>query len=213
MFVAQCEAKPGKRPRTHRPLAPIAGGSAVPWSDPVAVEARHSAGTKTYMTATDNKIRQLRSAVKALADPDVQLASLPNESARVGRFDGCRLLSEAASLRGATEVPYTVPLASEACFSLPASFFLNGWHICLTDSELALLFCLFAARGRRTPWGDEVVAIDGETRVYTYGLGPDAYAAHTQLQAFGLVEVIADAKTGRSRASATTTRRNCIASG
>lgn len=121
----------------------------------------------------------------------MQLVSLPNAVARVGRFDGLRLLLESGP-QGASEIAYKVPVAGEACFSLPSTFFLNGWHSVLTNSEVALLLCLLAHRGQRAPWGDEVVAIDGETRVHTFGLGPDAYATHRELAAFGLIEVVVD---------------------
>jgi hypothetical protein len=194
IFIAQCEARPGRAPRSHRPLTPAVmtdDETPVAWSDLLALDARHAAGGKTEYTANDNRIRQLRSAVKTLASPDVRLAALPNAEARVGRFDGFRLLSEAGA-QGASEVPYKVPVVGESCFSLPASFFLNGWHTVLTNSEVALLFCLLAHRAARTPWAEEVVAIDGETRVNSYGLGPDAYATHRELAAFGLLEVVAD---------------------
>ncbi|MGD9956504.1 MAG: hypothetical protein AB7O74_06920 [Candidatus Nanopelagicales bacterium] len=194
VFLAQCEAHPGRAPRVLRPLTPdVAVDEEAPraWSDLLALDARHAPGGKTHYTPQDNRIRQLRSAVKRLADPDVQLVSLPNAVARVGRFDELRLLLESGP-QGASEIPYKVPVAREACFSLPSTFFLNGWHSVLTNSEVALLFCLLAHRAQRAPWGDEVVAIDGETRVHTFGLGPDAYATHRELAAFGLIEVVVD---------------------
>jgi hypothetical protein len=104
------------------------------------------------------------------------------------RYEGWRLLNEEDS-----ESPYRVPSEREPdAIRLPATFFLNGWHLVLAPGEIAMLLAIMdMARfvGRQTEPGTQTwVALPQSTRRDLYGLTGEIYLHAQQLREFGLVD-------------------------
>ena len=78
--------------------------------------------------------------------------------------------------------------------TVPAPFFLNGWHHVLNPSETAMLFAVWASSPSDEA-GTSRVWLTGESRIERYGLGPDAYGTQTLLSEFGVLDI--DVPSGR----------------
>lgn len=194
VFVAQCEVRPGKTPPTGRPVAdPTAPDSRRPWADLVVVPAEHRPGATSRLIEM-NRVRQLETAVKKLADNEVRLVHLPFGDEARGQLRQFEILAETGHLGRASRVPYTVPTAEEQTFSVPASFFLHGWLAALTPSEVAMLFAVWAASPSDTA-ATSPVWLEGDIRIRHYGLSPDAYGSQSLLEELGLLKV--DVPAGR----------------
>ena len=91
-----------------------------------------------------------------------------------------------------SESQYRVPSERESeAIKLPATFFLNGWHLVLTPGEIAMLLAIMdMARsvGRPSePDTQQWVALPQSTRRDLYGLTGEIYLHAQQLREFGLV--------------------------
>ncbi len=195
LFVAQATTAPGKAPGRTRLVLPRSSDNSglTPWADLVAAPAtlRKTTGRLTWVTVEDNRVRQLAGTLGRLASGEVGLLDFPRATEVKGRFEHFRMLDETGRLDRASKVAYVVPTVGEDLFALPVEFFTRGWHIALSDSEIAMLLALSACRCEITPWpSDGVVAIDGASRIRRYGLSPDAYATHKLLEKFGVLEVL-----------------------
>jgi len=154
---------------------------------------RRTGAGRTFSSLEDNRVRQFDGTLKRLAADDVRLVELPNAHKPKAKYEGFILLDEVGDPERASSVRYRVPRSGEAVFGLPPAFFLNGWHMVLSDSELALLLSVLAHAGRAEAWPSELtVQLDGATRIRFHGLSLDTYAAHRYLAAFGLLEVVPD---------------------
>lgn len=188
LFVAQCEAPPGSTPPVGRPIAaPDAPDERRPWSDLMVVPGEHRAGS-TSRTIETNRVRQLEAAVKKLADNDVRLVSLPYGNEARGKLKDFELMADSGNLGRASRSSYTVPTPHEPTFSVPASFFLQGWLAALTPSEVAMLFAVWAASPADAA-ATSPVWLEGDTRIRHYGLSPDAYGTQSLLEKLGLLDV------------------------
>jgi hypothetical protein len=195
LFVAQCGLAPGKHYRTRRRVVPRPKDDSGrrPWPDLIAAAADHRPGPDSYLSSEDNRLRQIKSALNRLASDDIRLVEFPNANALSAKYEGFRLLEESGRLDRASRVRYTVPEDGEDVLGIPSTFFTNGWHLALTNSEIALLLALWSERGVATAWQSGVlVRLDGETRIRRYCLSPDAYASHKYLDSFGILEVVPD---------------------
>jgi hypothetical protein len=106
------------------------------------------------------------------------------------RYEGFRLLREDASERA-----YTVPGDdAEDALTLPASFFLNGWHLILEPREIAMLLAILNAQRlhlpRRRNRATRGVAVPETLRDTRYGISEEAYNFIHQLTVFGLIDII-----------------------
>jgi hypothetical protein len=196
LYVAQCTTAPGKKPSRSRLVLPRQGDRSglVPWADLVAAPAtvKKVKGRRTHVRVEDNRVRQIASTLGRLAGDDVGLLEFPNAAEAKGKFEGFRMLDETGNLLRASRIHYTVPkVGEEELFALPPEFFANGWHLALTDSEMAMILALCARREVPAPWepGDTTY-IEGPNRIRRYGLSPAAYSTHKYLEAFGVLEVI-----------------------
>lgn len=188
MFVAQCEATPGKAPPAGRPIAdPRAPEHRRPWTDLVVVPAEHRPGATSRLIEM-NRVRQLETAVKKLADNDVRLVHLPFGDEARGKLKEFEILAETGYLGRASRMAYTVPKSEEQTFSVPASFFLQGWLAALTPSEVGMLFAIWAASPADTA-ATSPVWLEGDIRIRHYGLSPDAYGSQSLLEELGLLKV------------------------
>jgi hypothetical protein len=190
LFVTQCERGPGQRVASGRPLSipsPTATGLR-PWTDLVMVPAERRAGTSTHHSVEINRLRQLEAAVRKLAADDVRLVDLPHSGDPRGRLKGFVPLVESGLLGYASRTPYSVPGASDEVFSVPASFFMNGWHSALTASEVAMLFAVWAASPNDAASASHMW-LEGEARIRRYGLSPAAYGTQAFLQDLDVLHV------------------------
>ncbi len=188
VFVTQAEKAPGQKASSKRLLVDPLGRSGVrPWLDLVMVPAEKRVGTSSSHLVETNRVRQLQAAVERLADDDTRLVGLPHPDAARGRLNEFVPLLD-SGLRYASRSVYSVPTADEQTFSVPANFFINGWHCALTPSEVAMLFAVWAASPQDTA-GSVAVWLEGDTRIRRYGLSPDAYGTQNFLASLGVLEV------------------------
>lgn len=178
-------ARAGARPENRLPLSGTRDSPG--WIDLLASPAQHSrAGNGVSIAVKDKKLRQLNDTLKRLAD--AELVSLPNAHAGAGKRTGFELLDEGGQRAYGDNDRYLLPKSSRKdVFTIPITFFTQGWVHCLEDTELAMLLML-SAEGAQ----DSLVKIDGEERLRYYCVGRDAYEAHIMLNRLGLINVWPD---------------------
>jgi hypothetical protein len=117
---------------------------------------------------------------------DAELVSIKTRGAQ-GRYEHFTLLSDNGT--GATYRP-PKPEDDIGSFSLPASFFTQGWHLVLTPAEIAVLLMVRHRTGgvRLTSPGPGT-GITRMTRWEVYGISGEAYGAIHELREFGLLIV------------------------
>lgn len=185
LFEAQVSvAKLGARPLNKRLLRGT--HNEIGWVDLLASPARHSRGTNTYMDVAAKKRRQIHETLSRLNQEE--LVALPNSNAGSNKYEGFLLMDEGGVREQGENELYQIPKTAEKdTFQLPVSIFTQGWVHYLEDTELAFLL-MVASLGAIS----EEVKIPGETRLRHYGVGRDAYEAHTMLNRLGLLEVRPD---------------------
>ena len=104
------------------------------------------------------------------------------------RYEDWLLLKEDGS-----ESRYRVPSERESdAIQLPATFFLNGWHLVLSPGEIAMLLALMdMARSVGRPSAPDTqqwVSLPQSVRRDLYGLTGEIYLHAQQLREFGLVD-------------------------
>jgi len=189
IFVAQCERRPGQTASTGRPMTDRnpTQHSSLPWSDLVMVPAGRRSG-KSYHRVEENRVRQLEEALKLLASDEIRLVDLPHRGEARGMLRDFVPLVESGLLGRASRPAYTVPTADDEVFSVPANFFLNGWHSALTPSELAMLFAIWASSPHDAA-STSYVWLEGETRIRRFGLSPAAYGTQAFLSDLDVLDV------------------------
>lgn len=168
LYVAQMELEPGARWKNERANTGKGG-----WGELCGLLAPD----------TSNKERNLRvtRALDKLADHDLVRVG---EWKTRNRFDGFTLHRE-DKRQG-----YLTPSTTESR-SLPAAFFTAGWHLVLTNNEMATLLAVIEQTGQPRARRDAAqvgVALPLTTRWRFYGLAPEAFAARHELEEFGLIE-------------------------
>lgn len=168
LYVAQLEFGPGVRWENERDNNGPGG-----WGELCGLRA----------PATLNKELNLRvtRALAKLADHDLVRVGEWNSK---NRFDGFTLHREDE------RQAYFAPSGTEAR-SLPAAFFTAGWHLVLTNDEMATLLAVIVQTGQPRARKDAAqvgVALPLSVRWQFYGLAPEAFAARHELEEFGLIE-------------------------
>ncbi|RZT07904.1 hypothetical protein EV649_7834 [Kribbella sp. VKM Ac-2569] len=166
LYVASKDTKPGRRFNSQIKNADGTDS----WANLAAVDGQY-----------DQRRRLIVRAVQRLSA--VQLAE--PRSADPGRWDRWRLIDE--TQRG---TPYLVPHPSEPVLVVPSLFFLNGWHLVLRPREIVTLLML-ADLARRHPsdHAETGVGAPNTTRRRYYGVTPEVYEAHNELEEFGFLEL------------------------
>jgi hypothetical protein len=76
---------------------------------------------------------------------------------------------------------------------LPASYFLNGWHLVLTQQEQLMLLTVYDAYARmmydRFDWMENGVALTQHQRWSLYGVSGETYGTIHELEEFGLISI------------------------
>lgn len=168
LYVAQLELKPNERWKNERDNNGKGG-----WGE--------LCGLRVPATLPKELNLRVTRALAKLADHD--LVRVGEWKSR-NRFDGFTLHREDE------RQTYFVPSAAESR-SLPAAFFTAGWHLVLTNNEIATLLAVIeqSEQPRARKDANEVgVALPLSVRWQHYGLAPEAFAARHELEEFGLIE-------------------------
>lgn len=169
LYIAQLDLGPGAR-----------------WVNERDNNGRGGWGELSGLFAPSGKTKELNlrvtRALAKLADHD--LVRVGEEGSR-NRFDGFILHREDE------RQAYFAPSTSESR-SLPAAFFRAGWHLVLTNCEMATLLAINEQTARLRAWRDAAqvgVALPESVRWRFYGLSPEAFAARHELEEFGLIDM------------------------
>jgi hypothetical protein len=168
LYVAQLEFEPGTRWTNERDNTGRGG-----WGELCGLRVPAAASKELNLRVTR--------ALGKLADHD--LVRVGEWKSR-NRFDGFNLHREDK------QQTYFTPSASESR-SLPAAFFRAGWHLVLTNNEMATLLAVLEQTGQPRARRDAElvgVALPLSMRWRFYGLAPEAFAARHELEEFGLIE-------------------------
>jgi hypothetical protein len=188
IYIAQLESGPGETfVNIHRNHTIYRG--AKPWATLAGLHLDRKTDSRNRRVRITRALEELRK---------VELVEVGPARKR-GRFEGFSVNCEDGTLK-----PYTPPGANVPFLvHLPASFFLNCWHIVLEPNELALLLAVIDLTQRtnsrlRYGGGQLSVALPRSVRWKYYGISGEAYASVHELAEFGLVE-FHDEMPGRSR--------------
>lgn len=171
----------------------VAGGSeSLGWNDLVATGAVNSHSKNGFVKRQEKRLSSVRSSLAVLrrerfvsfddrVRSDKQVVTLLNEVPPEPRADV------------QSYQPPKVRNPGDSHFTLPWSFFRQGWVYILRDSELQVLMMLACRLGSLMA-GEDValgeVAIPGEVRLGHYGIHRDPFSqAYINLERFGLIEV------------------------
>lgn len=180
MFVAQCQAKPGRTWGNSISLGRRGLGS-TSWLDLMAVSANSGIGG-TQSAYTSNKLRQFRSALSLLSKRglvDIGMLGVRD------RYEGFRLLAEDGRSSPAGVVDYRVPREDEDALRIPVEFFTRGWVHVLTKSEIAAYLMWLQLSS-----GSEYRAASWKERAGLFGLSRDVYDTSQALEAYRLIDVL-----------------------
>lgn len=169
LYVAHLEFEPGARWKNDRENNGAGG-----WG--------HLCGLRAPSTANKELNLRVTRALTKLADHD--LVRVGERKSR-NRFDGFTLHREDE------RQAYFVPSVSESRV-LPAAFFRAGWHLVLTNEEMATLLAIIEQAGQprsRRDAAEAGVALPESVRWNSYGLAPEAFAARHELEEFGLIDM------------------------
>lgn len=170
LYIAHLEFEPGARWKNGRPNNGVGG-----WSELSGLLAPDTSNRELNLRMTR--------ALTKLAEHDlVRVGARKSER----RFDRFTLYQENRS-----RSRYFVPSAGDS-LTLPAGFFMAGWHLVLTNEEMATLLAVAAQteRPRSRKDADEAgVALPQLVRWQWYGLSPEAFSARHELQEFGLINM------------------------
>ncbi|MEU6347176.1 hypothetical protein ABZ883_40280 [Streptomyces sp. NPDC046977] len=182
LFAAACQAKPGNQWPNRIPIDPDSAHR-FSWMRLIGAHARHAPGGNYVASPRVNKQRQITEGLKKLRDN--LLVEFPHAGTR-HPFRDFTLLCDSGMSTQAAVIPYRVPKKAEAIFGIPVEFFTNGWVHLLTPSETAAYLMWLDVD--QNPGHDEPY-VTGAERAGHYGLGREVYETHSQLEAFGLVDV------------------------
>jgi len=195
-YVARMETSPGRLFINDHPNI-IRRSSAWPWLTLSGLDE------DVPLSQRRNLRRTFNTAVQALADQN--LVGLTGDLGRSGRYDGFTLKMEDGS-----GDPYIVPaddfprpddfsrpvdLPRRGAISLSTSFLLHGWHLVLTDLELATFLAIIhrTEHLRNVRRSDEIidrgVDLKESERVAHYGLSGEAYNSVHMLARLGLIKL------------------------
>ncbi|MGW1247387.1 hypothetical protein [Streptomyces sp. NPDC002535] len=163
---------------------PISGGIN-PWTELVVSEAKQNTQAKAPITATQNRARQIKSAMKRLTDAHLALQNVGNPQNPYPFM----LLHESGNSESGT-MEYTIPdfQLGQFTVTLPVQFFTNGWIYLLTDAEIRmyLIFKHLATRFSESHARHGVYCNEYD-RTWRYWVSRDSYEAHLTLSRFGLI--------------------------
>lgn len=171
LYIAHLEFEPGDRWKNERANNGVDG-----WSELCGLLALD-------VSNRELNLRMTRALTKLAEHDLVRVGARRSEH----RFDRFTLFCEDQSRKR-----YFVPSEETGAVVLPAGFFMAGWHLVLTNEEMATLLAVAeqTQRPRNRKDADEAgVALPQLTRWQWYGLAPEAFAGRHELQEFGLIDM------------------------
>ncbi|MBK3642965.1 hypothetical protein [Streptomyces sp. MBT33] len=173
------------------PLPILGARHETSWSTIVVSAATQNMQAKVPVTAAQNRVRQIKSAFKRLADENLAVRNIGDPANPYPIM----LLHESGSAHFET-YGYTVPEwyeDSPTTISLPVDFFREGWVYLLTPAEIRMYLVLKHLAGRFPDvHAERGIFCAEQDRKWRYDLSRDVYEAHLTLARFGLVERIED---------------------
>lgn len=160
-----------------------------------AVHRDDEDGGRFAAVTRDNRLRQIRGALKLLADEAIGMVELPSRGRGTRTmFRGVHLLTETGT---ATTVPprYEPPTNRADTVDLPFEFWTNGWVHVLTNREIAMLLMLTDNQARTNPTEDTTGQqfdrwVSPKSRIVKYDLTRATWDTHRNLQEFGLIHTL-----------------------
>lgn len=168
--------------------------------DLIAVHAVHKPPPNSTFASSpkQNRKRQIRDALTALATPELQMVTLPISGRGQHRFGDVHINREEGPY-GVDEPPRYKPPRRTDAIGIPAAFFTRGWVHVMTSREIAMwlmLRDLTARAEKRDASADAapptMVRIQPRIRLTEYDLSLATWSSHRQLEAFGLIHVERD---------------------
>jgi hypothetical protein len=179
IYVAHLEGTPGRAfSNGHRNATKETGAES--WATLAGLYASGRSGPRNRRVRVTRALAQLEAA---------GLVETGRERQR-DRFEFFRLNREDGSQR-----QYTMPGAdATGTVHLPAAFFLNGWHLALEPTEIAVLLAIIdlgqrLRTGRRPDREQSGVALPMSVRWGTYGISCEVYEAVHELAEFSVIEL------------------------
>jgi hypothetical protein len=180
IYVAHLEGTPRQAfSNGHRNATKMEGG-AESWATLAGLHASGRSGPRNRRVRVTRALAQLEAA---------GLVETGREHQR-DRFEDFRLNREDGSQR-----QYTIPGAdAPGTVHLPAAFFLNGWHLALEPTEIAVLLAIIdLGQQLHTGWRRDReqsgVALPMSVRWGTYGISGEVYEAVHELAEFSVIEL------------------------
>jgi hypothetical protein len=188
IYVAHLEGTPGQAfSNGHRNATRMPGTES--WATLAGLHASGRSGPRNRRVRITRALAQLEAA---------GLVETGREHQR-DRFEFFGLNREDGSQR-----QYAIPGADAPdTVYLPAAFFLNGWHLALEPTEIAVLLAIIdhgqrLGTGRRPDREQSGVALPMSVRWQTYGISSEVYEAVHELAEFSVIE-LNDPMPGRRR--------------
>ncbi|MEU8648522.1 hypothetical protein [Streptomyces sp. NPDC048737] len=187
VFEAQSRKRSGVAGACPLPIS----GAETSWTDLIVSSAKQNMQAKVPVTANQNRIRQVKSAIKRLADESLILRNVGEP----GNERPLMLLHE-SGLSEPEKRGYIIPEPYEGMrtvVNLPVQFFTNGWVYLLTDAEIRM-YLIFRHLAARFPDAHILrgVYLSERDREWLYGISRDVYEAHLMLSRFGLIELVSN---------------------
>ncbi|MFH9355151.1 hypothetical protein [Kitasatospora sp. NPDC017646] len=181
LFEAQCRKRRGFAGPSPLPLS--SHEDALSWTSLTFSKARENAGIKVPISSRANRERQVRSALKRLADEGLIQRNVGTPPQAVMALD------ESGRKRKETAY-YHTPDPFEDAIRIPTGFVTQGWIYLLTPAEIRfyLAFRHLERRFLRRPG----VFFSQEARTSEYHLSRDVYESHLMLHRLGLIERVKD---------------------
>ncbi|KDN85960.1 hypothetical protein [Kitasatospora cheerisanensis] len=181
LFEAQCRRRYGSAGPSPLPLS--SHEEALSWTSLTFSKATENAGIKVPISSRANRERQVRSALKRLADEGLIQRNVGTPPRAVMALD------ESGKHRKETAF-YHAPDPFEHVIRLPAEFVTQGWLYLLTPAEIRFYFAFrhLEKRYLRRPGA----YFSPEARTSEYFLPRDVYESHLMLHRLGLIQRVKD---------------------
>ncbi|MGP4058991.1 hypothetical protein ACTWP6_29990 [Mycobacterium sp. 4D054] len=185
-------------------LKPTVDGEddAVGLVDLIAIPASHNPSKNAAFASNsrNNRKRQIRDALVQLDKLGVAEVPPGGKKGEL-RFDDQVHLNRESGRTAAGTKRYTRPASQNRIFSVPTTFFTNGWVHALSKSETAMWLMLRDLKYRGETAADRLI-IRARDRLLEYDLSRAVWDTHMRLEEYGLIVVHRDPNRRRNGTTA-----------